>query len=213
MKLYGYYRSSASYRIRIVLNLKGIDWDYATILLNKGEQKQPGFIERNPSGLVPVLDTGSASLAQSQAIAEFLEECHPDPALLPPDPIDRARVREMMAVIACDVHPLQNLRVLNWLREQLGADEAAVTAWIHRWLGAGFGALEQLVERAGSDGKHCFAALPTLADAWLIPQTYNAGRFGYDMTPHPLLRAINAHCSSLPAFAAAEPSRQPDAPG
>lgn len=212
MKLFGYYRSSASFRIRIVLNLKGLPWDYETVRLNRGEQKEPDYLERNPSGLVPVLDTGEASLAQSQAIAEYLEERYPEPALLPPDPVARARVREMMAVIGCDVHPLQNLRVLNWLRDEFRADEDGVTRWIHRWIGAGFDALEQLVERAGSDGRHCFGDAPTLADAWLVPQASNARRFRFDMGPYPLLRAIDAHCLSLPAFAAAEPVRQPDAP-
>jgi len=213
MRLFGYYRSSSSYRIRIVLNLKGLPWDYVAVKLTDGEQKRPDYLERNPSGLVPVLETGEAALAQSSAIAEFLEEEHPQPALLPAVHVDRARVREMMAVIGCDTQPLQNLRVLNWLRDELSADEEQVKAWIHRWIRGGFEALEQLVERAGSDGRFCYGDAPTLADAWLVPQCYNARRFGVDLADFPLLRAIDAHCLTLPPFADAEPERQPDAPG
>lgn len=212
MTLFGYYRSSASYRIRIVLNLKGLPWEYRSVLLNRGEQKQAEFLARNPSGLVPVLDTGSVSLSQSVAIAEYLEEVHPDPALLPKNPLERARVREIMAIISCDVHPLQNLRVLNWLREELGADEQKVTAWIHRWISAGFGAIEGLLERSDSKGDFCVGTTPTLADALLIPQMYNARRFALDLEPFPRLRAIDAHCQTLAAFTDAAPERQPDAP-
>lgn len=212
MTLFGYYRSSASYRIRIVLNLKGLPWEYQSVLLNRGEQQQPEFLARNPSGLVPVLDTGGVSLSQSIAIAEYLEEAHPDPALMPKDPIERARVREIMAIIACDVHPLQNLRVLNWLREQLGADETKVTAWIHRWISAGFVAIERLLEQRGSGSDYCVGTTPTLADALLIPQMYNARRFALDLEPFPRLRAIDAHCQTLHAFTDAAPENQPDSP-
>ena len=143
MKLFGYYRSSASYRIRILLNLKEIDYEYVAVLLNKGEQKHADFLARNPSGLVPVLDTGEQSLGQSLAIAEYLEERFPEPALLPADPAGRARVREMLATVACDIHPLQNLRVLNYLRQEFSADDEAVSHWIERWISNGFTALEQ----------------------------------------------------------------------
>ncbi len=211
MKLYGYYRSSASYRIRIILNLKGLPWDYQPVLLNKGEQRQPDFLSTNPSGLVPVLDDGAGPLSQSAAIAEYLEETHPKPALLPGDPLARARVREIMAVIGCDVHPLQNLRVLNWLRGEFAATDAQVTRWIHRWISAGFDTLEQLVNRQG-DGRFCVGTSATLADAWLIPQLYNARRFELDLAPYPNLRSIEAHCLTLAAFADAQPERQSDAP-
>lgn len=212
MKLYGYYRSSASYRIRILLNLKGLAWDYEAVLLNKGAQTSAAFLARNPSGLVPVLDTGTASLGQSLAIAEYLEETVPEPALLPKDPLARAAVREMVTIIGCDIHPLQNLRVLNWLRDELGADDDGVRRWIHRWIGGGFTALEARLARHGSDGRFCHGSEPTLADAWLIPQMYNARRWELDVTPYPTLCAIDAHCRTLAAFANAEPERQPDAP-
>jgi maleylacetoacetate isomerase len=212
MKLFGYYRSSASYRIRILLNLKGIDYEYVAVLLNKGEQKHADFLARNPSGLVPVLDTGEQSLGQSLAIAEYLEERYPEPALLPADPAGRARVREMLATVACDIHPLQNLRVLNYLRQQFSADDDAVSHWIARWISNGFNALEQLVARADNDGRHCHGDTLSFADAWLVPQMYNARRFGVDVSGFPLLNAIDAHCRELPAFAAAAPELQPDAP-
>ncbi|MBT8084809.1 MAG: maleylacetoacetate isomerase [Woeseia sp.] len=212
MTLFGYYRSSASYRIRIVLNLKGLPWNYEAVLLNRGEQQQEGFLSRNPSGLVPVLESGNASLSQSLAIAEFIDEIHPDPALLPANSIERARVREIMGIIACDVHPLQNLRVLNWLREELDASDAQVTAWIHRWISSGFVAIESLLEQHNSDDQFCVGTTPTLADALLIPQVYNARRFALDLAPFPRLCAIDTHCQSLAAFADASPERQPDAP-
>ncbi|MGB5579505.1 MAG: maleylacetoacetate isomerase [Woeseia sp.] len=212
MSLFGYYRSSASYRIRIILNLKGLPWQYETVLLNRGEQTQADFLARNPSGLVPVLDTGSDSLSQSIAIAEYLEEAHPSPALLPEAAVSRARVREIMAIISCDVHPLQNLRVLNYLRQEFGADDTQVNTWIHRWINGGFKAIEELLARHASDGRFCVGSTATLADALLIPQVYNARRFAVDLTPYPLISAIDAHCQSLPAFAKAVPERQPDAP-
>lgn len=212
MTLFGYYRSSASFRIRIVLNLKGLPWHYATVMLNRGEQRQAAFLARNPSGLVPVLDMGTESLTQSVAIAEYLEDAHPEPPLLPSEPLARARVREIMAIVSCDVHPLQNLRVLNWLREELGASEDQVTAWIHRWIGAGLAAIEALLERRGSDGNFCVGEKPTLADALLVPQVYNARRFELDLAPYPHVRAIDAHCQTLKPFSDARPELQPDAP-
>lgn len=212
MTLFGYYRSSASYRIRIVLNLKGLPWRYTAVPLNLGAQRQQDFLARNPSGLVPVLDIGNASLSQSIAIAEYLEEAHPQPPLLPRDPLARARVREIMAIISCDVHPLQNLRVLNHLREEFDASQQQVTDWIHRWLGAGLGAIEQLLESRGNGGSFCEGDAPTLADTLLVPQMYNARRFALDLAPYPRVCAIDAHCQKLPAFADAAPEQQPDAP-
>lgn len=211
MRLFGYYRSSASYRIRIALNLKQLSWEYLTVLLNRGEQKKVAFTALNPSGLVPVLDSGDGALSQSVAIAEYLEERYPERPLLPPDAAGRARVREMMAIIGCDVHPLQNLRVLNYLRDHFGADEDAVVRWVGRWMAAGFASLETLIERHGG-ALNAYGDSPTLADAWLIPQVYNARRYHIDLSPYPRIRAIDAHCLSLEAFANAVPERQPDAP-
>lgn len=212
MRLYGYYRSSASYRIRIALNLKNLPWENLSVLLNRGEQNEPSFTALNPSGLVPVLDTGDGALSQSFAIAEFLEERHPAPPLLPRDAIGRARVREMMAVIGCDVHPLQNLRVLNYLRDEFGADEDAVTRWCQRWIANGLSAFESLTTRYGGDGLFAYGDSPTFADAWLVPQLYNARRFKVDLAPYARIGAIDAHCLTLAAFADAQPERQADAP-
>ena len=212
MKLYGYYRSSASYRIRIVLHTKGIDWDYRTVQLTKGEQCSEAFKAINPLGLVPVLDTDEAVLAQSPAIAEFLEEQHPEPALLPPDPLGRARVREMMHTVGCEIHPLQNLGVLKYLKAAYSLDDDAVFAWCRQWIGRGFAAFEALARERSADGQFSFGASLTLADVWLIPQLYNARRFELDLTPYPTIVSIDEHCQTLDEFAAAHPSRQPDAP-
>lgn len=212
MKLFGYYRSSASYRIRIILNLKGLPWDYEAVLLNRGEQKTTDYLAKNPSGLVPVLEHDGHALAQSPAIAEYIEEMFPDPPLLPENVRARAQVRELLAVIGCDIHPLQNLRVLNWIKDEFGADDKQVRQWIHRWIGGGFTAFEQLLSRGGSNGRYCHGDQPGLADAWLIPQVYNARRHEMDLEPYPLIRAIDAHCLTLPAFANAVPEAQPDAP-
>lgn len=212
MKLYGYYRSSASYRLRIILNAKGLDWDYQAVDLLEGEQKAEAFRALNPLGLVPVLDTGDALLAQSPAIAEYLEEQYPEPALLPSDPIGRARVREMMHSVGCEIHPLQNLAVLMYVKETYSLDDAAVQAWGRKWIDRGFSALETLARERSSDGKFSYGDRLTLADAWLIPQLFNAHRFGLDLTPYPTLVGIDQHCRTLGAVAAAHPSKQPDAP-
>lgn len=212
MKLYGYYRSSASYRIRIVLNVKGLSWENVPVLLNKGEQRGEAFMQKSPMGLVPVLDTGNALLFQSAAIAEYLEETHPTPALLPADPLLRAGVREMQGLIGCDIHPLQNLRVLNYLRAELGQDDAAVGAWCRKWISDGFTAFERLARQRSSEGRYSSGDSLTLADAWLIPQLYNANRFGVDLAPFPTIRAIGSHCATLEPVAAAQPDQQPDAP-
>ncbi len=212
MKLYGYYRSSASYRIRIILNTKGIDWEYRTIQLTKGEQSSEAFKAMNPMGLVPVLDTGEAVLAQSPAIAEFLEEQHPEPALLPPDPLGRARVREMMHTVGCDIHPLQNLRILKHIKAAYSLDDDAVFDWSRKWIGRGFTAFEALARQRSADGQFSFGNSLTLADVWLIPQLYNARRFELELTPYPTIVSIDDHCQTLDGFAAAHPSRQPDAP-
>ena len=212
MKLYGYYRSSASYRIRIILQTKGIGWEYRTILLSEGEQSSESFKAMNPMGLVPVLDTGEAVLAQSPAIAEYLEERHPEPALLPPDPLGRARVREMMHTVGCEIHPLQNLGVLKYIRVAYSLDDDAVFAWCRNWIGRGFAAFEALARERSADGQFSFGDALTLADVWLIPQLYNARRFELDLTSYPTIVSIDGHCQTLDAFEAAHPARQPDAP-
>ena len=212
MKLYGYWRSSASYRIRIVLNLKGVAWENVPVPLDRGEHRQPGFRALNPAALVPVLEAGGARLVQSPAIAEFLEERNPAPPLLPADPLARARVRELQHLVGCDIHPLQNLRVLKYLRAELGQDDAAVAAWCRRWIGDGLAAYEALAAERSADGRYSVGDTLTLADAWLVPQVYNAERFEVDLAPYPVIRSIVKHCLAITAVAAAHPSRQPDAP-
>lgn len=209
LTLHGYWRSGASHRVRIALGLKGLSWTDATHDLRKGEQRAPDFLALNPQGMLPALETGEATLIQSPAILEWIEEAHPNPPLLPQGLADRARVRGMAAMIACDIHPLNNLRVQKSLREDLQADEAQVSAWIARWITQGFTALEILIARHG--GEWCFGDEPTLADCTLIPQIYGAQRFRVDLEPFPLIRAINTRAAGHPAFAAAHPDRQPDA--
>ena len=214
MKLYHYYRSSASYRVRIALNLKGIAWETALVDLRApvSAQHTPQFRALNPQGLIPVLADGAVVISQSLAIIEYLEETHPQPPLLPRAAAERAQVRSLALAIACDVHPLQNLRVLNYLRTNFAADEAVVNRWAGEWIARGFAALEQRVERLSGDGRHLFGADVTLADVCLVPQIYNAQRYHADLTPYPRLRAIGAHLQGLPAFARAAPEAQPDAP-
>lgn len=212
MKLYGYYRSSASYRLRIILNIKELHWDYRTVSLLEGEQEAAEFKAMNPLGLVPVLDTGEAVLAQSPAIAEYLEERYPEPALLPPEMLGRAKVREMVHSIGCEIHPLQNFGVLMYIKESYSLDDAAVQAWGRKWIDRGFSAFETLARERSSDGCFSYGDSLSLADAWLIPQVYNAHRFELDLSPYPTIVAIDSHCRTLDAFAAAHPSKQPDAP-
>jgi maleylacetoacetate isomerase len=212
MKLYGYYRSSASYRIRIVLNLKSIDWEYVAVALDKGQQHETDHVSRNPMKLVPVLDTGSELLAQSIAIAEYLETQVPEPPLLPRDAVELAQVREMQHIISSETQPLANLRVLKHLRSEYGQDDAGVDKWCRKWIGRGFDAFENRAAGHSSNGQYSYGDSFTLADAWLIPQVYNANRFGLDLEPYPTIRSVVEHCSGIEAVAAAHPSQQPDAP-
>ena len=212
MKLYGYYRSSASYRIRIALNYKGIDWEYVSVRLDKGEQCEPGYLAKNPMGLVPLLDTGDVQLIESAAIAEHLELLCPEPAMYPADPVERARVREMQHLIGSGIQPITNLRVLQHLRSEFGLDEDGVNSWCQKWIARGFGAFEKLAEKRSADGRFSFGHSLSYADAWLLPQYYNAGRFGLDTGEFPLINSIVEHCLSIETVAAAHPSRQPDAP-
>lgn len=213
MILHGYWRSGTSYRTRIALNLKGVAYEQRPVDLRRGDQRSDVFRALNPQGLVPALEVqgpdGPAVLTQSPAILEWIEETCPGPSLLPADPIGRARVRAMTALVACDIHPLNNLRVLNALKGQFDADPAALGAWAGRWIAAGFDALEILVARHGTGW--CHGDGPTLADCCLIPQMYSARRFHLDLEPWPGLRAVEARAQSHAAFQDAHPDRQPDA--
>ncbi|HYH22978.1 MAG TPA: maleylacetoacetate isomerase [Azospirillum sp.] len=211
MKLYGYFRSSAAYRVRIALNLKGLQAEQASVHLRKGEQKQPPFAALNPQKFVPVLVDGDTALTQSLAIVEYLEEVHPQPPLLPTDPAGRARVRALALAIACDIHPLNNLRVLNYLRSPLGQDEEARNTWYRHWVAEGFDALEAMLANDPATGRFCHGDAPTLADVCLVPQVANAERFDCDLAPYPTIRRIAEAARALPAFAAAAPEKQPDA--
>ena len=209
MILHGYWRSGASYRVRIALNLKGITYDNAAHDLRKGEQRAADYVALNPQGMVPALQDGDLVLTQSPAILEWLEETHPEPALLPKAANERATVRAMAALIGCDIHPLNNLRVLKALRADFAADQAAVNAWAAAWIAPGFDALQALVDRHGADW--CFGDAPTLADCYMIPQLYSARRFDMDLSPWTHLLAVEARAQAHPAFEAAHPDRQPDA--
>lgn len=208
--LYGYWRSSAAYRVRIALHHKGLAFDNAPVSLIRGEQRSAEHLARNPQGLVPTLYDAGAVLTQSLAICEYLDEAYPDtPRLLPAHPRDRARVRAMAQLVACDVHPLANLRVLRYLEAELGLDAAGKQAWVARWLSDGLAALEALAGPVAGD--YLFGDTVTLADVCLAPQLYNARRFDVDLAPYPLLRRIDETLAELPSFQAAEPSQQPDA--
>ena len=207
--LHAYWRSGTSYRTRIALNLKGMAYQVRPVNLLAGEQGQEAYLAIDPQGLVPALEAEGRVLIQSPAILEWLEETRPEPPLLPADFAGRAMVRAMAAVIGCDVHPLNNLRVLRALRRDLGASDAQLSAWETRWIGDGFAVLESLIDRHGRG--FCYGDRPGLADCYLIPQVYAAIRFGVDLEPYPLIRAVDRRAGELAAFAAAHPDRQPDA--
>jgi maleylacetoacetate isomerase len=211
MKLYTYFRSSAAYRVRIALNLKGLAYEAVPVDLRPGAHRERPYLEKNPQGLIPALEDGGTVISQSLAVIEYLEETHPHPPLLPRSPLDRARVRSMALAIACDMHPLNNLRVLKYLRSPLGHDEATVDTWYRHWIAEGFRGLEEEAKRASGDGRHTFGTEVTLADVCLVPQVFNARRFKCNMEPFPTLRAICTHLESLPAFAHAAPDAQSDA--
>ncbi|WP_458524579.1 maleylacetoacetate isomerase [Onishia taeanensis] len=212
MTLYGYYRSSAAYRVRIALNLKGLEVTQVPVDLAAGAQREAGFKALNPQGLVPVLETDDGErLTQSLAICEYLDERYPAlPALLPADAAGRARVRGLANLVASEIHPLNNLRVLGYLIGELELDEAAKLAWYRHWVHEGFSALEAMLS-SEQTGRYCHGDAPTLADVCLVPQVYNAERFDCDLAAYPRLRAIAAHCRELDAFAQASPACQPDA--
>ncbi|MGE3303658.1 MAG: maleylacetoacetate isomerase [Hyphomonadaceae bacterium] len=209
LTLYNYWRSGPSYRVRIGLALKGLAYDYVGVNLLAHEQKSPENRARHPQALVPTLEVDGLRLTQSPAILEWLEETHPSPPLLPAKPADRAIVRGMAGVVACEIHPINNLRVQAYLRAAFSADDAAVSAWQTQWLTEGFAALEALTGQHG--GAYCFGDAPTLADIHLIPQIATARRVRFDMAPYPRLSAINERALAHPAFQAAHPDKQPDA--
>ena len=201
--LYDYFRSSASYRVRIALNLKGLAYDSVPVSLLDNAQRAPEYLRKNPQGLVPALLDGEQLLTQSLAICEYLEETYPQPALLPNDAIGRARVRALALSIACDIHPLNNLRVLRRLEAQFAADQAGKDAWYQHWIQSGFEAFEQQIQ--STHGHYCFGDTVTLADLALVPQVYNARRFNCDLSAYPTMRAIEQRCLALDAFARATP--------
>lgn len=207
MKLYHYYRSSASYRVRIALNLKGLSYEPVAVDLRPGvtAQRSAEYLALNPEGLVPVLVDGERTLTQSLAIIEYLDETHPEPPLLPRAAVARARVRGLALAIACEISPLNNSGVLSYLRGTLAADDAAVNAWYARWIARGFEALEKEVRGTTGDGRHMHGTAVTLADVCVVPQMYNARRYQCDLAPYPTLSGISAHLEALPAFAQAAP--------
>lgn len=212
MKLYSYYRSSAAYRVRIALNLKQIPHELAFVHLVRqgGEHRATAYAALNPQRLVPTLQDGDQVLTQSLAIIEYLDETHAGQPLLPGDAVGRARVRAMAQLIACDTHPLNNLRVLRYLQNDLDVDEAARNAWYRHWIEESFTALETLLQ-APATGRFCHGDTPTLADCCLVPQVYNARRFAVDLAAYPTIVRIDAACATVPAFQAAAPQAQADA--
>jgi maleylacetoacetate isomerase len=212
-RLYTYWRSSAAFRVRIALNLKGLAYESVPthLLRDGGQQHQASYRSINPQSLVPALEDDGELIAQSLAIIEYLDETHPEPPLLPGSARDRAAIRAMALAVACDIHPLNNLRVLQYLRRELKLDDAAIARWNHEWISRGFMALETWIERHSGDGRHCFGSQVTLADVFLLPQVFNARRVELDLAPWPRLAGVAQHLEALPAFAAARPDAQPDA--
>jgi maleylpyruvate isomerase len=213
MKLYGYFRSSAAFRVRIALNLKKLDYETAAIHLRRNDQSRPDYLGVNPQGLVPTLEDGRRRFIQSLAIIEYLEETYPDPPLLPKTAEDRAHVRALAEIVACDIHPINNLRVLRYLSHSLGHDEPAIGVWYNHWIAVGFQAFEQLLAGDARTGSFCYGDMPGLADAALVPQVVNAERYRLDLGPYPRITRIFDNCMKLDPFMAAHPNRQPDCEG
>lgn len=214
MKLYNYFRSSAAFRVRIALGLKGLDYQYVPVHIARGEHHQPDYAARSAGQLVPLLETDGLQLSQSMAIIEYLDETHPEPSLLPADAAGRARVRALAQGVACDVHPLNNLRVLKYLVQELQLDDDAKNRWIHHWCLEGLQAVERELERqpsAQATGRFCHGDTPTLADCCLVPQIFSARRFGMPLGGLPRTMAVFDACMALDAFQQAQPSRCPDA--
>ncbi|MGB6104541.1 MAG: maleylacetoacetate isomerase [Pusillimonas sp.] len=212
MKLYSYFRSSAAYRVRIALNLKGLAYDTVPVHLLKegGQQFSASYRALNPTALVPTLVDGDLSVPQSMAILEYLDETYPEPPLLPGDAVGRARVRAIAQSIACDIHPLNNLRVLRYLKHDMKVSEQDKDAWYRHWIDVGLPAIEAMLANNAATGRFCHGDLPTLADLCLVPQLFNARRFGCDESAIPTIVRIDAACAELDAFSQAAPERQPD---
>ncbi len=211
MKLHTYFRSSAAFRVRIALNLKNIPYEAAFVHLAKGEHRQPGFAAVNRQALLPVLEDGATILNQSLAIIEYLEEKHPQPPLLPKDAESRARVRALALLVACEIHPLNNLRTLTYLRKGLGQSEEQVASWYRHWIADGLAKLEAELTRGKATGAFCYGDAPTMADCCLVPQVFNAKRYDSDLAPYPTVMRVFDACMKLEAFDRAQPSKQPDA--
>lgn len=213
MKLYTYYRSSAAYRVRIALHLKRLTYDAVPVHLTRtgGEQRQPDYLALNPAGLVPTLDDDGVVLTQSLAIIEYLDETHPQPALLPGAATERARVRALAQAIACDIHPINNLRVLQYLTREFGVGDAQKNAWYRHWVEVGLEAVEAMLADDPGTGVFCHGDTPTLADCCLVPQVFNARRFDCDLGALPTVMRIVGHCEAMDAFQRAAPAAQPDA--
>ncbi|MFZ5606124.1 MAG: maleylacetoacetate isomerase [Pseudomonadota bacterium] len=214
LRLYSYWRSSAAYRVRIGLNLKGLAYDTVPVhlVLDGGQQHSAAYRDLNPQALVPTLCHGQRRLTQSLAILEYLDEVWPEPALLPATARERQRVRALALLVACDIHPLNNLRVLQYFEREWGVPQPERDGWVRHWIEDGFRAVEALLADHPSTGDFCEGETPTLADCCLVPQVYNARRFGVDLAAFPTIRRIEAACQALPAFIAARPEHQPDAP-
>lgn len=213
MKLYNFFRSGTSHRLRIALNLKGLAYDYVAVDLRSEQHLGAAFKAINPQGMVPALIEDDKVFTQSPAIIEWLEERYPNPALLPSNLDDRARVRALAAIVGCDIHPVNNRRILETLRHSFGADEAAVSRWCATWIASGFDAIETLLAADAGRGDFCFGNAPTLADVYLVPQVESARRFKVDMARWPHVQAVDEACSQLEAFSRAAPSVQADAVG
>ena len=211
MKLHTYFRSSAAFRVRIALNLKGLACDTAFVHIAKGEHRAPAYGALNPQALVPTLEDAGSLLTQSLAIIEYLEETRPQPALLPKDPLGRARVRSLSLLIACEIHPVNNLRVLQHLKRALGQNEEQVNAWYRHWIGDGLAKFEAQLRDTKGSGRFCHGDAPTMADCCLVPQVFNAQRYQCDTGPFPATMHVFAECMKIEAFDRAQPSKQPDA--
>ena len=209
MRLYDYWRSTAAYRVRIALNIKGLEVEQIPVDLRAGGQRADSFLTLNPQGLVPFFQDGDLTLGQSLAIIDYLEDTHPQPSLLPTDPAARASVRSIAQIIAADVHPLNNLRVLQFLESELGCTQVKRQVWYHHWLTEGFRAVEAIVRDL--PGEFCYGDTPTLADICLVPQVYNAKRYEFDLGPYPTVRLISDRCREVEPFAMAAPQHQPGA--